>query len=264
MVSKQVMLKKKGKRKSKKTTTTKATASSRVINNIHINSKSGTRSKTQQRGGVGGYVAPSAASTIGHVPLVMNVPAPDTTQRETQYLHAIKNVQDDIVALRALAGQAALQSQQEQKAPDPVDTLRFQERPSVANQTDPPTPTPTPAPFKPIKTFKLKPKQDETGIKVVPQKINEEPSLPPQPTPPRSGQRVGLQAEEVVPKQKGSGSRGGFTPPTQEKQALRKKELKEKIDAGLELTPQEKAFAKTPQAQLGRKRLEKLEQRGII
>jgi hypothetical protein len=262
MVSKQVMLKKKGKRKSKKTTTTtKATASSRVINNIHINSKSGTRSKRQQRGGAGGYVAPSAASTISHVPLVMNVPAPDTTQRETQYIHAIKNVQDDIVALRALAGQAALQ-RQEQKAPDPVDTLRFQERPSVANQTDPPTPTPTP--FKPIKTFKLKPKKDETGIKVVPQKINEEPSLPPQPTPPRSGQGVGLQAEEVVPKQGGSGSRGGFTPQRQQKQASMKKELKDKIDAGLDLTPQEIAFVKTPQAQVGTKRLKILREKGVI
>jgi len=136
MVSKQVMLKKKGKRKSKKTTTTtKATASSRVINNIHINSKSGTRSKRQQRGGVGGYAAPSAASTISHVPLVMNVPAPDTTQRETQFIHAIKNVQDDIVALRALSAQAALQRQEQ--APNPVDTNRFQEQASVANQTDP-------------------------------------------------------------------------------------------------------------------------------
>jgi hypothetical protein len=133
MVSKQVMLKKKGKRKSKKTTTTtKATASSRVINNIHINSKSGTRSKRQQRGGVGGYAAPSAASTISHVPLVMNVPAPDTTQRETQFIHAIKNVQDDIVALRALSAQAALQRQE--RAPNPADTNRFQPLPSRADE----------------------------------------------------------------------------------------------------------------------------------
>jgi len=130
MVSKQVMLKKKGKRKSKKTTTS-TRSGVRVINNIHINSKSGTRSKRQQRGGVGGYVAPSGASTISHVPLVMNVPAPDTTQRETQYIHAIKNVQDDIVALKQASVQLALQLQP--PAPDSDDTLRFQQPPSRAN-----------------------------------------------------------------------------------------------------------------------------------
>jgi len=130
MVSKQVMLKKKGKRKSKKTTTS-TRGGIRLINNIHINSKSGTRSKRQQRGGVGGYVVPSGASTISHVPLVMNVPAPDTTQRETQYLHAIKNVQDDIVALKQASVQLALQ--QQPSAPDPDDTLRFQQPPSRAN-----------------------------------------------------------------------------------------------------------------------------------
>jgi hypothetical protein len=133
MVSKQVMLKKKGKRKSKKTTTS-TRGGIRLINNIHINSKSGTRSKRQQRGGVGGYVAPSGASTISHVPLVMNVPAPDTTQRETQYIHSIKNVQDDIVALKQASVQLALQLQP--PAPDSDDTLRFQQPPSKANHDD--------------------------------------------------------------------------------------------------------------------------------
>ena len=131
MVRKQSTSAKKRAKRKKKTTTTSATASSRVINNIHINSKSGTRSKRQQRGGVGGYAAPSAASTISHVPLVMNVPAPDTTQRETQYLHAIKNVQDDIVALKQASVQLALQ--QQPSAPDPDETLRFQQPPSRAN-----------------------------------------------------------------------------------------------------------------------------------
>ena len=110
----------------------KTTSGIKIVNSIHINSKSGTRSKKQQRGGVGGYVAPSAASTISHVPLVMNVPAPDTTQRETQFIHAIKNVQDDIVALRALSAQAALSRQQQ--APNPNDTNLFQPLPSQADE----------------------------------------------------------------------------------------------------------------------------------
>ena len=128
-VSNQVIKKKKSKRKSKKTTTRSGV---KVINNIHINSKSGTRSKTQRRGGVGGYAVPSGASTISHVPLVMNVPAPDSTQRETTYLHAIKNVQDDILALKQASVQLALG--QQPPAPTPDTTLRFQQQPSVANQ----------------------------------------------------------------------------------------------------------------------------------
>ena len=252
MVRKQSTSAKKRAKRKKKTTTTSATASSRVINNIHINSKSGTRSKRQQRGGVGGYAAPSAASTISHVPLVMNVPAPDTTQRETQYLHAIKNVQDDIVTLRALAGQAALQ-RQEQSAPNPVDTNNFQAQPSVANQTDPlPTPTPKPS-FKPIKTIKSEPKQDESGVKIQP--FPKETSLPPQPTPPRSGQGVGLQAEDVGPSG-GGGPRGGFTPSRQQKQAELKKEVKEKLKQGLQLSPEEISFAKKPQAQLSKAQMQ--------
>tara|TARA_R110001632_G_scaffold137046_1_gene252696 strand:+ start:39 stop:761 length:723 start_codon:yes stop_codon:yes gene_type:complete len=129
--SKQVMLKKKGKRKSKKTTTIKR-GGTKIINNIHINSKSGTRSKTQRRGGVGGSVAPSGASTISHVPLVMNVPAPDSTQRETQYLHAIQGVQSDILALKQASIQLALG--QQGPPPSPDTRLQFQPEPSVANQ----------------------------------------------------------------------------------------------------------------------------------
>lgn len=112
----------------------KTTSGIKIVNSIHINSKSGTRSKKQQRGGVGGSVAPSGASTISHVPLVMNVPAPDTTQRETQYLHAITNVQDDIVALKQATVKLALQ--QQPAAPDPNDTLRFQIPPSTAHFED--------------------------------------------------------------------------------------------------------------------------------
>ena len=127
--SNQVIKKKKSKRKSKKTTTS---GGIKLVNNIHINSKSGTRSKTQRRGGVGGYAVPSGASTISHVPLVMNVPAPDSTQRETAYLHAIKNVQDDILALKQASVQLALG--QQPPAPTPDTALRFQQQPSVANQ----------------------------------------------------------------------------------------------------------------------------------
>lgn len=132
-LSDNVIKRKKSKRKSKKTTTT-TRGGIKLINNIHINSKSGTRSKRQRRGGVGGSVVPSGASTISHVPLVMNVPAPDSTQRETQYLHAIKNVQDDLLALKQASSQLALENQP--SAPDPNDTLRFQQHPSLANSED--------------------------------------------------------------------------------------------------------------------------------
>jgi hypothetical protein len=181
MVSKQVMLKKKGKRKSKKTTTT-TRGGVKVINNIHVNSKSGTRSKRQQRGGVGGSVVPSGASTISHVPLVMNVPAPDSTQRETQYLHAIKNVQDDIVALKQASVQLALQ--QQPPAPDPADTLRFQQPPSRANHYEEDVKSEakrahsTPAP---------------RGRGTIPRP----PSLPPPKEQPRSAQGVGLKGSHL-------------------------------------------------------------------
>jgi len=129
--SKQVMLKKKGKRKSKKTTTTKRSGV-KVINNIHINSKSGTRSKTQRRGGVGGSVAPSGASTISHVPLVMNVPAPDSTQRETKWMHALEDIQGDNIALRMQIDEF-VKNQDLRTAPNPKDKNPFQKHPSKAN-----------------------------------------------------------------------------------------------------------------------------------
>lgn len=180
MVSKQVMLKKKGKRKSKKTTTT-TRGGVKVINNIHVNSKSGTRSKRQQRGGVGGYVAPSGASTISHVPLVMNVPAPDSTQRETQYLHAIKNVQDDIVALKQASVQLALQ--QQPPAPDPADTSPFQPPPSRANHYE------EDVKFEAKRTHST-PAPRGRGTTPRP------PSLPP-PKEPRSAQGVGLKGSHL-------------------------------------------------------------------
>lgn len=171
------MLKKKGKRKSKKTTTT-TRGGVKVINNIHVNSKSGTRSKRQQRGGVGGSVAPSGASTISHVPLVMNVPAPDSTQRETQYLHAIKNVQDDILRLNQAAGILALQ--QQPPAPDPADTLRFQEPPSTANHDED------------VKAEAKRTHSTPRGRETTPRPT----SLPP-PSQPRSAQGVGLKGSHL-------------------------------------------------------------------
>ena len=127
--SKQVMLKKKGKRKSKKTTTS---GGIKLVNNIHINSKSGTRSKTQRRGGVGGSVAPSGASTISHVPLVMNVPAPDSTQRETKWMHALEDIQGDNIALRMQIDEF-VKNQGLGTAPNPKDKNPFQKHPSKAN-----------------------------------------------------------------------------------------------------------------------------------
>lgn len=175
-VSNQVIKKKKSKRKSKKTTTR---GGIKLVNNIHINSKSGTRSKTQRRGGVGGSVAPSGASTISHVPLVMNVPAPDSTQRETTYLHAIKNVQDDILALKQASVQLALG--QQPPAPTPDTTLRFQQQPSVANQDvrdEAKRAHSTPAP---------------RGRGTTPRP----PSLPPPKEQPRSAQGVGLKGSHL-------------------------------------------------------------------
>ena len=128
-VSNPVIKKKKSKRKSKKTTTR---AGVKVINNIHINSKSGTRSKTQRRGGVGGSVAPSGASTISHVPLVMNVPAPDSTQRETKWMHALEDIQGDNIALRMQIDEF-VKNQGLGTAPNPKDKNPFQKHPSKAN-----------------------------------------------------------------------------------------------------------------------------------
>ena len=180
MVRKQsTSAKKKSKRRKKTTTTTRGGV--KVVNNIHINSKSGTRSKKQQRGGVGGSVAPSAASTISHVPLVMNVPAPDTTQRETQYLHAIKNVQDDILTLKQASIQLALQ--QQPSAHDPNDTNNFQPPPSKSNydddvKTEAKRAHSTPAP---------------RGRETTPKP----PSLPPPPSQPRSSQGVGFKGSHL-------------------------------------------------------------------
>ena len=149
MVSKQVMLKKKGKRKSKKTTTTrKPTPSIKNVTNIHINSKSGTRSKRQQRGGVGGYVAPSGASTISHVPLVMNVPAPDATQRETKWMHTLEDIQSDNIALRMQLDEF-IKNQGTGTAPDPNDKNAFQKQASKANFEDDLTDAPPLAPARP-------------------------------------------------------------------------------------------------------------------
>ena len=175
-VSNQVIKKKKSKRKSKKTTTR---GGIKLVNNIHINSKSGTRSKRQQRGGVGGYAVPSGASTVSHVPLVMNVPAPDSTQRETTYLHAIKNVQDDILALKQASVQLALG--QQPPAPTPDTTLRFQQQPSVANQEvrdEAKRAHSTPAP---------------RGRGTTPRP----PSLPPPKEEPRSAQGIGLKGSHL-------------------------------------------------------------------
>lgn len=169
MPRKQITSAKKKSKRRKKTT-----SGIKIVNSIHINSKSGTRSKKQQRGGVGGSVAPSGASTISHVPLVMNVPAPDATQRETQYLHAITNVQDDIVALKQATVKLALQ--QQPPAPNPSDMRRFQEPPSTANHDDD------------VKAEAKRTHSTPRGRGTTPRP----PSLPPPKEEPRSTQGIGL------------------------------------------------------------------------
>ena len=107
----------------------------KVVTNIHVNSKSGTRSAKQRKGGVGGSVAPSGASTISHVPLVMNVPAPDATQRETKWMHALEDIQGDNIALRAQLDEFMKQSGD---IPNPKNKLPFQTPPSKANFAETP------------------------------------------------------------------------------------------------------------------------------
>ena len=212
----------------------KTTSGVKVVNNIHINSKSGTRSKKQQRGGVGGSVAPSGASTISHVPLVMNVPAPDSTQRETQYLHSIKNVQDDIVALKQATVQLALQ--QQPPAPDPNDTLRFQIPPSTAHFEDVKTeakralslPPPRGRATTPRPPSKEEPRSTQ-GIGLKGSHLSSQSTLdvPVAEHPPMT--RLGKPLEEKTPKQRGR-------PPSAQKQAKRAAEL---VEAGKQKTMEE-------------------------
>jgi len=108
----------------------------KVVTNIHIASKSGTRSARQRKGGVGGSVAPSGASTISHVPLVMNVPAPDATQRETKWMHALEDIQGDNIALRAQLDEFMKQSGGGGDIPNPKNKLSFQSPPSRANYAE--------------------------------------------------------------------------------------------------------------------------------
>jgi len=142
--------KKKSKRKRKATTTRKPTPPIKNVTNININSKTGTRSKTQQRGGAGGYVAPSGASTVSHVPLVMNVPAPDATQRETKWMHTLEDIQSDNIALRMQLDEF-IKNQGTGRAPDPSDKNRFQKPTSKANFEDDLTEAPPLAPARPRK-----------------------------------------------------------------------------------------------------------------
>ena len=104
----------------------------------------------------------------------MNVPAPDSTQRETQYLHAITNVQDDILRLKQAAGMLALQ--QQQSAPDPADRRPFQEPPSRANHDED------------VSAEAKRTHSTPRGRESKPR----QPSLPPPKEQPRSAQGVGL------------------------------------------------------------------------
>lgn len=241
MVSKQVMLKKKGKRKSKKTTTT-TRGGVKVINNIHVNSKSGTRSKRQQRGGVGGSVVPSGASTISHVPLVMNVPAPDSTQRETKWMHALEDIQSDNVALRMQLDEF-VKKQGVGSAPNLDDKKPFQDPPSKANFEDAPVEAEARGGIRGRipRGLQIASRADDPLIlrsASSPPMMEARVSMPRKETA-RSSQGIGLQAEDVGPSGGGGPSpakKGPGRPPSAKKQA---KKAAEEVKAGKQRTMEE-------------------------
>jgi len=228
-----ISAKKKSKRRKKTTSGVK------VVNNIHINSKSGTRSKKQQRGGVGGYVAPSGASTISHVPLVMNVPAPDSTQRETKWMHALEDIQSDNIALRMQLDEF-VKNQGLPNAPNPKDQSKFQTPPSKANFEE------TLVEAEARGGIRGRIRKDiqvaspvETPVTTRSASLPPQPKLPTtplpqQPQPPRSGQGIGLQAEDVGP------SGGGSRQKQQQKELTDlRMSIEDKLDTNTPLTPVE-------------------------
>jgi hypothetical protein len=163
----------------------------KVVTNIHVNSKSGTRSSKQRKGGVGGSVAPSGASTISHVPLVMNVPAPDATQRETKWLHALEDIQSDNIALRMQLDEFTKQSGDLR---DPKNKLPFQTPPSKANFEE--TLVEAEATLKPRGRGRPRTKGVEKGTPIESPVMTRSASQPRLSNMSRSGQDVGLGAAE--------------------------------------------------------------------
>lgn len=184
-------------KKGKKKKPTAPQRAVRVVTNIHVNSKSGTRSARQRRGGVGGSVAPSGVSTISHVPLVMNVPAPDATQRETKWMHALEDIQGDNIALRMQLDEF-MKNQGTGNPLDPNDKNPFQKQPSKANFEEPLVEAPArPARGRPRKdTQRAEPMNEPRTLRAS--------SVPPAssvpsvlPRMPHSEQKVGLKGSHI-------------------------------------------------------------------
>jgi len=184
----------KGKKKKAKPKTT--TRGVKVVTNIHVNSKSGTRSSKQRKGGVGGSVAPSGASTISHVPLVMNVPAPDATQRETKWMHALEDIQSDNIALRMQLDEF---TKQQGNLPNPKDKLPFQTPPSKANFAE----ASVEAPAKPKRGRPFAKKDIQEATPIDSPLVTRSASQPRLANVVRSGQEVGLGAAEETPPPRG-------------------------------------------------------------
>ena len=180
----------KGKKKKAKPKTTARGV--KVVTNIHINSKSGTRSAKQRKGGVGGSVAPSGASTISHVPLVMNVPAPDATQRETKWMHALEDIQGDNIALRMQLDEFMKQSGD---IPNPKNKLAFQTPPSRANFEE----ASYEAEAKPKRGRPFSRKDVQKATPIDSPVVTRSASQPRLSNVSRSGQDTGLGAEEQTP-----------------------------------------------------------------
>jgi hypothetical protein len=178
----------KGKKKKGKPKTTARGV--KVVTNIHVNSKSGTRSAKQRKGGVGGSVAPSGASTISHVPLVMNVPAPDVTQRETKWMHALEDIQGDNIALRAQLDEF---TKRIGELPDGDNKLPFQTPPSKANYAE----ASVEAEAKPKRGRPFKTAQTAERIDKPVMTLSASPS--PLSNVIRSGQGTGLETEQPPP-----------------------------------------------------------------
>ena len=164
----------------------------KVVTNIHIASKSGTRSAKQRKGGVGGSVVPSGASTISHVPLVMNVPAPDATQRETKWMHTLEDIQSDNIALRMQLDEFMKQSSDGGENPNPKNKLPFQTPPSKANYAE----ASVEAEAKPKRGPPFKKQDVQVATPVDSPVVTRSESQPRLANVSRSGQDIGLGASE--------------------------------------------------------------------
>jgi hypothetical protein len=234
----------KGKKKKAKPKPKAPARGVKVVTNIHIASKSGTRSARQRKGGVGGSVAPSGASTISHVPLVMNVPTPDATQRETKWLHTLEDIQGDNIALRM---QLEEFTKRMGDNPDKQNTNPFQSQPSESNYAEEDYETALPeAPARPAGPGRPR-KDTQRAEKMDTPSIMRSASLPPMPSVSRTAQGTGLGTEEQSPPRgkQGTGlgtsekaSSGGKTTTRKKKQETEQKKEQATIDQFLKMKEQ--------------------------